>query len=166
MSERERTRFWGKVDRRGDDECWPWKASTFANSRGYGQHKMSGKNRPAHRVAWEMTFGAIPQHDSYHGWCVCHRCDNPRCCNPAHLFLGTTQENTADRHRKGRDARVCGSDSVHAKLTPEDVLSIRASSERHCVLARRHGVAESTIRKVRQSETWTDQALRTSTPIE
>lgn len=84
-------RFWSKVDRRGPDECWPWLAAKSATRYG-----VFDKTR-AHRVAYALTHGLIPE-----GRIVCHRCDNPPCCNPAHLWLGTPKDNTADMVAKGR----------------------------------------------------------------
>jgi len=95
-------RFWGKVDRRRDDECWPWTASVTRH--GYGQimvgaYGTGSRPRPlrANRVAWELTHGPIPD-----GLWVLHSCDNPSCCNPSHLFLGTQTENMRDAADKGR----------------------------------------------------------------
>lgn len=90
-------RFWAKVDQRGPDECWPWKLS--CDRYGYGAIRHAGKQTGAHRVAWEMANGRAPG-----GMCVCHRCDNRRCCNPAHLWLGTHRDNMIDCAAKGRTA--------------------------------------------------------------
>lgn len=91
-------RFWDKVDRRGPQDCWEWTAAKDA--RGYGR---VGSKRPrtelAHRVAYRLTKGEIPS-----GMLVCHSCDNPPCCNPEHLFVGTDADNNKDMHTKGRDA--------------------------------------------------------------
>jgi len=93
-------RFWAKVDRRGLDECWEWQGSRTGRGR-YGNVKVdSYTNAPSHRVAWELTNGPVPEE-----LCVCHRCDNPPCCNPAHLFLGTHQDNMIDKVAKGRQSR-------------------------------------------------------------
>lgn len=102
-SEADRERFWSKVNKDGPTQphmttpCWVWTAGCFANR--YGAAFMDGRTVRAHRVAVMLTSGPIP--DGLH---VCHRCDNPPCCNPDHLFLGTAQDNMADRSRKGRTA--------------------------------------------------------------
>jgi hypothetical protein len=103
------SRFWPKVDKRGDTECWPWQAGTF--QFGHGLLRDQGRLRKAHRISWELHFGEIPD-----GLCVCHRCDNPPCVNPSHLFLGTQRDNIADRDQKGRTAR---GDRSGSRLHPE-----------------------------------------------
>lgn len=91
-------RFWEKVDKRGPDECWLWTASV-TKCGGYGQFAIStGKPKRATRVVWELVHGAPPGPHMF----VCHRCDTPRCVNPAHLFLGTQQDNNRDMFTKGR----------------------------------------------------------------
>lgn len=137
-------RFWSKVNRRGPDDCWLWLASLC---QGYGQiaGTVDGKRRPvsAHRVAWELTHGAIPE-----GLSVLHRCDNPPCVNPAHLFIGTQPDNLSDARRKGRlidglGARKLSDDAyLHILSEPRD----RGTG---VALARRYGVDEVTISRIR-----------------
>jgi hypothetical protein len=79
--------------------CHEWQGALTYN--GYGRIGVNGKVQRAHRVAYELAHGPIPE-----GIVVCHRCDNPRCCNPDHLFLGTTQENVDDKVQKGRHKAV------------------------------------------------------------
>lgn len=89
-------RFWSKVADGAEDECWEWQASR--GSTGYGQFAMWPRGMvKAHRFAWELTNGAIPP-----GMFVCHRCDNPLCVNPGHLFLGSHDDNMRDMWTKGR----------------------------------------------------------------
>lgn len=111
-------RFWSKVDRRGSDECWPWTAAARNKNEGYGAFWYQGRHHPAQRMALVLTGTEVPA-----GMVVCHKCDNPPCCNPAHLFVGTTQDNDADRKAKGRAAR--GSKNGAAKVTEMDVWKMR-----------------------------------------
>lgn len=119
-------RFWSKVARTSNPgDCWEWKASRYEKGYGFFRRRghvkgRSGDCAQAHRMAWELTNGLIPD-----GLCVCHRCDNPPCCNPSHLFLGTNDDNMADMCAKDRHARLCGEKSGRAKLTWEKVREIR-----------------------------------------
>jgi len=87
--------FLGNIDMRSNDECWNWKGSITKD--GYGLFTMYYKTHLTHRLAWERRNGDIPK-----GQCVLHKCDNPKCCNPNHLFLGTHQDNMKDKSDKGR----------------------------------------------------------------
>jgi len=144
-------RFWSKVDRRSDDECWPWKASGVD---GYGVIGSGGRNGimlRASRVSWEFANGPIPN-----GLCVCHRCDNPPCVNPAHLFLGTLGDNNADTRSKGKHGyrRHVGTVNGRAILNEAQVLEIRDSIEPARVFAAKYGVCEGTIWAIRQGRNW------------
>lgn len=149
-------RFWAKVDRRGPTECWPWTANV--DTRGYGRFQLNGRSRRAHRVSYELSAGPIPE-----GMHVCHRCDNPLCVNPGHLFLGRDEDNVADKVAKNRQARgssigakLSGDLGGAAKLTWADVRSIRAAavSTLQAALATRFGVSKSAISLIVSGRTW------------
>jgi predicted XRE-type DNA-binding protein len=110
---------WARVDKHGPDECWPWAGACFTH--GYGAARYRGATWVVHRLVWTLTHGPIPP-----GLFVCHTCDNPPCCNPAHLWLGTIADNNADKVRKGRANTPRG--ERHGEHThPERV----ARGERH-----------------------------------
>lgn len=148
-------RFWDKVDQRGPDECWEWQA--FRLPGGYGKiaaDRVRGEPKvslTAHRVAWEFTNGRpVPD-----GMRVCHRCDNPPCCNPAHLFLGTAKENTRDMLSKARHCH--GERYPHHKLTEDDVREIRklkAAGVTYDELERRFGVTRAPLHRIVTRRSW------------
>lgn len=139
-------RFWALVERRGPDECWPWRGWT--NKSGHGQFMVTTRRRlPAHVFAWMLHNGPLPA-DKPQGL---HRCDNPPCCNPAHVFPGTYRDNVADRHAKRRDAR---GDRHGMTKIPESGLRLLheriAAGDRLKDLAVAFGVATVTISKIKQ----------------
>lgn len=154
-------RFWANVDidtDAGPDACWTWTACV--DKDGYGQIGRDGKLEKAHRVAWGLVNGEIPD-----GKQILHSCDNPPCCNPAHLFPGTHADNVADKVAKGRQAHVRGEATGNFKLTEELVRELRerrASDEKVADLAKEKGLPKSTI----YAATSTTAAYRTWTHIE
>lgn len=137
-------RFWEKVDKTFG--CWFWTGATYP--KGYGLFTFQGRTWRTNRFIWTVTFGAVPE-----GLFVCHRCDNPSCVKPDHLFLGTHQDNMADMTRKSRR----GKGSARGKLTPQTVRGIRTAlkgtSTQH-EIARQFGVNQSTIRDIKHRYTW------------
>lgn len=189
MDEQRVAKFWSRVKRGGPDECWEWMGSRLPTGYGHFYHRISEKKyttRYAHRTAYELTNGAIPQ-----GMHVCHTCDNPACCNPTHLWVGTHKDNMHDRNRKGRDrgmqviqaaldekrrlgmlkgtrrakrpgvGRIYGTNHHLARLSPDLVREMR---ELHSNgwgvkrLAKRFGVGKSTAHKVIKRMTWKEVA--------
>ena len=117
-------RFWTYVQRGTPDECWPWRGGRFSN--GYGQFRLGARKVKAHRCSYILVIGEIQD-----GLRVLHRCDNPPCCNPAHLFLGTDADNARDRSMKGRSSyngnSLPGEKNPAAKIKLETVVEIRAT---------------------------------------
>ena len=143
FDEKSLERFWSKVDKNGPlpdqdnshykglDRCWMWKAGCRnGHGNGYGQFWFSGSNVSSHRASWIAKYGPIPS-DLF----ICHRCDNPQCVNPTHLFLGTSGDNVSDRQLKNRGAwsegenhwtkhhpeRIARGDRTAARKHPERV---------------------------------------------
>lgn len=154
-------RFWTKVEVREPDECWRWTAATRSKNAPYGALKIDGQVRLAHRVSFEIEHGSIPD-----GMFVCHRCDTPRCVNPAHLFAGSAQDNAVDALTKGRMLPYAGRvqngrANLNARLTDTTVAAIRrdrAAGMKLVPLAAKYGVGYSTVRDVVHRRTWTHVA--------
>lgn len=141
-------RFWSKVDKRGPDECWGWLAT---KTNGYAALKVNGTMGPASRVSWKIHRGAISD-----GLMVCHHCDNPSCVNPAHLFLGTHQDNMNDMAAKGRAVAsgVRGETHGNAKLSQAQAIEIRAMSGTNQAIARLFGVSREQVRDIKSGRRW------------
>lgn len=137
------SRFWSKVDK--TSSCWNWKAYTDR----YGIFRVNRKLLKAHRVSWVLFNGPIPD-----GLCVLHRCDNTKCVNPGHLFLGSQLDNVLDMERKGRSIHPKGEGIGTSRLTKEQVIEIRSSNESLLTLGLRYGVSKQAIYKINHMLTW------------
>lgn len=149
-------RFWEKVDKRGPDDCWEWQAALTED--GYGNFKVGSMIDgtldaiKAHRVAYTLQYGPIE--DGLH--CL-HKCDNSKCVNPSHLYLGTHQDNMDDRKQRNRHASLPGEANPNAKLSANDVAEIRrlyASGVKPKALARQMNVTETNIRAIVEYKIW------------
>lgn len=156
--------FWGRVIcQERDDTCWEWQGPL--NHNGYGRFYSEGKRSQAHRVAWELTFGSVPE-----SVCVCHKCDNPSCVNPAHLFLGSRADNLRDMDEKGRRSHgrahskamigktVRGEKHYRAKLVNAQVFEIRhryaAGGVLQRELADEFGIDRSQVSHIVNMKSW------------
>lgn len=148
-------RLMGKVDKRGPDECWPWLGATDRDGYGMLAIRKDGRKstRGAHRIAYEQAYGPIPD-----GLRILHECDNPPCCNPAHLRVGTDADNSADRDRKGRLGDRKGALNGHAKLTEDQVIGIMArvltGRETTTEVARDLGVHRTQVQRIMRGTAW------------
>lgn len=150
-------RFWQKVNIGEPDECWEWLAGTF--NSGYGKFRLDGKSRLAHRVAFEAAAGTLgPDLD------VLHKCDNPLCVNPAHLFVGNQLDNARDMTHKGRGAigdkngRRTHPRPHKATLSPEQVAEIRRlwalGDYSQVALAAMFGINRVTVCNIVNNKLW------------
>lgn len=152
--QRLKNRISSNVKRNG--RCIEWQGTLSDN--GYGRINVNGRHNRVHRVVYELYRQPIPE-----GMYICHRCDNPRCCNPDHLFAGTPRQNSRDMLRKGRHktfarGEVSGERNPRALLTDDDVVNIREQYASSNVtlkqLAKQYGVHFDTISKVINRVTW------------
>lgn len=143
------TRFWKKVNK--TNHCWLWTGAKDHDQ--YGRFRVGDEMKAAHRISWELCYGGIP--DNFH---VLHRCDNPACVNPDHLFLGTHQDNMKDKQNKHRLPQQKGNSNNNAKLTEDQVKEIREKySDRKTPLkeiALLYGVTRHTIGDILLGKLW------------
>ncbi len=136
-------RFWDSVEQKAPNECWPWKAGLRV---GYGRFHINNSAVGAHRMAYELAKGPIPE-----GLVVMHSCDVRSCCNPVHLSVGTAGDNNTDRAKKRRNADIRGEKAPQAKLTDEGAALVRrlyangAGGFTQLELGRCFGVSQSRI---------------------
>lgn len=155
------------AEKSGPTSCWEWPLSR--HPLGYGQVYVSGLSQRAHRAAWELLVETIPT-----GMYICHRCDNPPCINPSHLYVGTQVENMRDMRERGRttaarypevareNGRIVGTKNTHArgasnpgaKLSPQQVDEIRRDNRRTKELVSAYGVNRSTVQRIRNGSLW------------
>jgi hypothetical protein len=150
LRKRKSYNFWANVTIKDETQCWLWQGSVDA--AGYGRMNRIVDGRKfyrAHQLAFYLSKGN--SQDLY----ICHECDNPTCCNPKHLFLGTALENTQDRDRKGRTAK--GERLPIAKLKEEDIpviLKLKSTGLNNHHIGKKLGVSHETIRNVLAGNTW------------
>lgn len=149
FSEADLRRFWRRVDRREVNDCWEWQG--LLTPSGYGDLWAASKVLKAHRMSYALAHGIIPA-----GMVVCHKCDNRKCCNPGHLFLGMPKDNYRDMALKGREVKATGENQAAAKLTESQVIEIRAKASRgnYAALGREYGVSDYTIRSIHLRTGW------------
>jgi hypothetical protein len=141
---RKKIKFWNQAQI--PNQCWVWNGGK-STPGGYGKTSLNNKTEYSHRVAWEFFYGQkIPDN-----LCVLHRCDNPPCINPFHLFLGTKGDNNTDRANKNRSNSLAGENHPQAKLTNQHADNIRTlyhNGHSSASLAKLYGVSASTILKI------------------
>jgi hypothetical protein len=150
-------RFWAKVDKNGPTvrpdlgPCWHWTGALQGSGTRYGSIGVGGggKTGRASRVSWEIANGPIPK-----GMQVLHRCDNTRCVNVAHLFLGTHQDNMDDRSAKGRGRSVAGERHYRAKLTAAQVEEIRTAPSTQRAIGARFGISQRQVWSIKHGTSW------------
>lgn len=145
ISALDRAFFWSKVTAQNKHTCWEWAGRT--DQDGYGRCKKFGADQPAHRLAYAFVNGPIGEDEV-----VRHRCDNPRCCNPLHLELGTHKDNVDDRVCRGRSAR--GARNGRARLEEEQVVSIERDPRAATEIAAEYGISPDTVRSIKQHRIW------------
>lgn len=144
-------RFWVKVDKGDPDDpkaCWEWKACRDKN--GYGKIGIKGKTFQAHRVSYAYHYENFDP-----SMVICHRCDNPPCVNPKHLFQDTAQKNNLDRDLKNRQVR--GENNGTAKLNDQAIRDIRAmwkAGTSQTAIAQIYGVNQATISRIVHKKRW------------
>lgn len=134
------------------EECWPWAGAI--DTRGYGHLRWSGATTRAHRLAYRLSHGEIPNGEGHHGTVILHTCDNRRCCNPAHLIAGTQAANIADMVAKGRASEKAGEQNGRAVLTPAQVSAIRNDPRGTRTICKDYPVSRSAVQRIKTGRAW------------
>jgi hypothetical protein len=143
-----RYRFLKKIIFDSESGCWHWGGARSPQGYGFIKRK-DGVQLRAHRLAYELIHGQIPA-----GTFVCHCCDTPDCVRPAHLFLGSHQDNMDDMVRKGRAPRMGGARNGAARLSPGEVVEIRRADGTYRLIAERFGISPSAVGLIKRGERW------------
>lgn len=141
------TRFLDKYTTGHASGCWEWMA--YKDDYGYGYFRYNGKMVGAHRASWMLFKGKIPK-----GLFVCHKCDNPGCVYPEHLFIGTNQDNMDDKVRKNRQHRPVGEKNGRAKITKEIAERIKIMQGSHQSIGDKYGLSQSVVSRIKSGEAW------------
>jgi len=149
-------RLWSWIDVRDPAECWPWLMKSQVDGYGVLALSKSRKTILAHRAVWEDVHGPIPHSDDYHGTVVLHQCDNPKCCNPWHLRLGSQAENVKDMDVKGRrkSLNLHGESHGRSIMTEAGVREIRSGALTDEQAAEKYGMDASSIKQIRLGRIW------------
>jgi hypothetical protein len=131
------------------DKCWLWTGNVLTTGLGYGRVNVNRKSYLAHRLSYEFLNGELPKDKL-----VLHHCDNARCVNPHHLYAGTHQNNAVDRASRKPNSFAHGEKSGHAKLTDDQVISIRQDSRSCYAIAKQYGVSPGLISMVKNRKVW------------
>ena len=143
----------GKVDIRGEDDCWNWLGSI--DTRGYGHLNVHGKTTRAHRYVYTLVYGEIPPGGGHHGTVVRHSCDNRICCNPRHLLTGSHADNMNDMKERQRRKGICICEANgRAVLTPEQVRAIRVDARAYRAVAKAYGVSYAAVQRIKSGKSW------------
>ena len=137
--------LYSRIEINNKTGCYEWTRNI--NSRGYGQFWYKGKMHLAHRAMYEVHNNKIPK-----GLVIRHSCDNPKCCNPNHLIVGSHKENMKDMVDRKRQAK--GINNGRSKITPEIVNEIRMSSDTQINLAKKFGISQSQVGRIKRGIHW------------
>lgn len=146
------TRFWFYVDTGNENECWEWERSKDGGGYGVFTTHKYGREK-SHRISYLECVGEIPE-----GLMVLHTCDNPSCCNPKHLFLGTNQENMDDKVKKNRQSRLFGGDNGRCQMSEKNIMSMRkdyrSGNFSYSDLVYKYKISQTQVARIIKRESW------------